>query len=647
MTLEEYLQNQGYRYIQGASGDDATRSGWARTIGSGEDSYNQFLEGDNEQDAIRGYQYAQQQLAQPQVQPQPTPQAPTPQTPQPVALPNPRSLDEYLQQQGYEYRPDQGVEGGYQGGWGKYRDDGEGGRIFDPLESHVTNQYYQDPTRFTATRESQVGQGINTFNEGNANQKQVIDQINSGQLYIAPKYEKGRAEEQGYRESTSYELRDSQTGNVVQNQVIPIDPSKGIYSIGADDPNSSGYFTNIVSTDPKGFVNPIVSEQQSQYNSHANSSLNFIKDSVKGLLQMAAIAATAGGAGAALGSATGLGTTGGNIALNTGINALKQGIDGQFNPLGLATSAALSYGLGGAGGEGADPLTADDMYTGQAMTNLASSDDATRLADLVRAFENPTELTGPTIDVADRVSIENPSVIDSQAPVMPSNLQDTAYLDPGLIDVAPENVTIGTPDATPYFDASPTFPTLDVSPEYDPSAYLPTNLGGTQDLGGFDNIPSNLGTNLGGGIPTDLGGLDVPFDTTGMDIGFKNPDLNAGELTVTGEKPYVPFEENFPLPYEPFEEDFPLQTETTETTTETTPVTKPKLLSNILKSTPSALPKAIATQQQSNLANILRGSQMPQTALPPIYKQANPFNFGQQASPVQDVSALAKLLRTA
>jgi hypothetical protein len=38
---------------------------------------------------------------------------------------------------------------------------------------------------------------------------------------------------------------------------------------------------------------------------------------------------------------------------------------------------------------------------------------------------------------------------------------------------------------------------------------------------------------------------------------------------------------------------------------------------------------------------------MPQTALPPIYKQANPFNFGQQALPVQDVSALVKLLRTA
>jgi hypothetical protein len=338
---------------------------------------------------------------------------------------------------------------------------------------------------------------------------------------------------------------------------------------------------------------------------------------------MAAIAATAGGAGAALGSATGLGNVGGNIALNTGINALKQGIDGQFNPLGLATSAALSYGLGGAGAEGADPLTADDLYTGQAMTDLASSSDATRLADLVRAFENPTELTGPTIDVASRpsVSLEN-SVIDTEVPLMPSNLEgDITYRSP-LTDFSPnvdiqdlpQELDITGSLANPY--TSPTFPTLDVSPEYDPSAYLPTNLGGYT------------------GIPTDLGGLDVPFDTNAP------TDLTAGELTVSGtQDTFDPWDNPEPLPYTPFEEDFPLQPD------ETAPLTTPKILSNILKSTPSALPKA--TQQQSNLANILRGSQMPQTALPPIYHQANPFNFGQQATPVQDTTALAKLLRTA
>jgi hypothetical protein len=266
----------------------------------------------------------------------------------------------------------------------------------------------------------------------------------------------------------------------------------------------------------------------------------------------------------------------------------------------------------------------------------ALPDDASRLAQMLKEFENPTELTGPTIDTAGRATVTlEDSVIDSQAPIMPSNLQDTAYLDPGLIDVAPENVTIGTPDTPIYYDASPTFPTLDVSPEYDPSAYLPTNLGGTQDLGGLDNIPSNVGTNLGGGIPTDLGGLDVPFDTT------TPSDLSAGELTVTGDRPYVPFEENFPLPYEPFEENFPIQEEVKPDTTAKTNSIK---LGNLLK---SSLQQSALTQQKLNLSNALRGSQMPQTLLPPIYKQANPFNFGQQALPVQDVSALAKLLRTA
>ena len=254
------------------------------------------------------------------------------------------------------------------------------------------------------------------------------------------------------------------------------------------------------------------------------------------------------------------------------------------------------------------------------------TDDASRLAQMLKEFENPTELTGPTIDVSDRISIENPSVIDSQVPVMPSNLQDTAYLDPGLIDVAPENVTIGTPDTPTYYDASPTFPVLNVSPEYDPSAYLPTNLGG------FNNIPTNLGTNIGSGTQ-DLGGLDVPFNTP--------TDLSAGELTVTGDRPYVPFEENFPLPYEPFEENFPIQEEVKPDTTAKTNSIK---LGNLLK---SSLQQSALTQQKLNLSNALRGSQMPQTLLPSIYKQANPFNFGQQATPVQDVSALAKLLRTA
>jgi hypothetical protein len=59
------------------------------------------------------------------------------------------------------------------------------------------------------------------------------------------------------------------------------------------------------------------------------------------------------------------------------------------------------------------------------------------------------------------------------------------------------------------------------------------------------------------------------------------------------------------------------------------------------------LQNAQTSQQQTNMANVLRGTQMPQTALPPIYKQANPFNFGQQNQPVQDTTALANLLRTA
>jgi len=250
----------------------------------------------------------------------------------------------------------------------------------------------------------------------------------------------------------------------------------------------------------------------------------------------------------------------------------------------------------------------------------ALPDDASRLAQMLKEFENPTELTGPTIDTAGRATVTlEDGVIDSQVPVMPSNLQDTAYLDPGLIDVAPENVTIETLEPTPYFDASPTFPTLNVSPEYDPNAYLPTNLGGYT------------------GIPTDLGGLDVPFNTNAP------TDLSAGELTVSGTQgdTFDPWDNPEPPPYTPFEENFPIQEEVKPDTTAKTNAIK---LGNLLK---SSLQQSALTQQKLNLSNALRGSQMPQTALPSIYKQPNPFNFGQQNQPVQDTNALVKLLRTA
>jgi len=446
------------------------------------------------------------------------------------------TLDEYLQQQGYQYRPEQGVEGGYNASWGQYKGNQEDGMWFDPLEAQVTQQYYQDPSRFVQNRETQFGQGVNTFNEGNEDQKRVIDQINSGQLYISPRIERGRNENQWYAESSGYELRDSKTGNVVNQQVIPIDSSKGIFNIIADDRNSSGYFNNYVSTDPKGFVNPVVSPEQSQYASRANSSLNFIKDSVKGLLTMAAIAATAGGAGAALGSATGLGNVGGNIALNTGINALKQGVSGQFNPIGLATNAALSYGMGG-GFDGADPLTADDMYTGQAMQNLSNQ-------------------AAVNMDM------------DWQVP-----------------------------------------------PEYETEPQTGLDFGQPNDIAGAQELARQRQFEEA---------ISQTQDTEDYEKGATSGAVPKG----TGPLGNV---------YEPSPE---------------------VSLANLLKMTTGAISKAPTaintalntaqnTQQQSNMANMLRGTQMAQTALPAIYKQQNPFNFGQQNQPVQDVSELAKLLRTA
>ena len=279
---------------------------------------------------------------------------------------------------------------------------------------------------------------------------------------------------------------------------------------------------------------------------------------------------------------------------------------------GLPTVASETVGadllgttlLGDAGATGAYETAIDAFPTPTPDVSSIATDDATRLAQMLKEFENPTELTGQTIDVADRVSIENARMVDSQAPIMPNNLQNTAYLDPGLIDVAPDNVTIGTPE--------PTFNGVDL---------------GSTDIGQIGG--GIIGSNIGGG--TSIGGTGV------------KPNLSAGELTVSGTQgdTFDPWDNPEPPPYTPFEENFPIQE---EPKTDTTAKTNAIKLGNLLK---SSLQQSALTQQKLNLSNALRGSQMPQTALPSIYKQPNPFNFGQQNQPVQDTNALANLLRTA
>jgi hypothetical protein len=276
---------------------------------------------------------------------------------------------------------------------------------------------------------------------------------------------------------------------------------------------------------------------------------------------------------------------------------------------GLPTLASETVGadllgttlLGDAGATGAYESAIDSYPTPTPDVSSIATDDATRLAQMLKEFGNPTELTGPTIDTAGRATVTlEDGVIDSQVPVMPSNLQDTAYLDPGLIDVAPENVTIGTPE--------PTFNGVDL---------------GSTDIGQIGG--GIIGSNIGGG--TSIGGTGV------------KPNLSAGELTVSGTpNTFDPWNNPETLPT--IAENLPVQEPVKPDTTAKANSIK---LGNLLK---SSLQQSALTQQQSNISNALRGSQIP-TMIPSIYKQANPFNFGQQNQPVQDTTALANLLRTA
>jgi hypothetical protein len=485
------------------------------------------------------------------------------------------TLEEYLQQQGYgEFQQgDINLDPRASGTFGRTEvidrnhPDYEGGdpiTVFKRAPNDLIESYYNNLAN--QTRQTPVGQGVNTFNEGNADQKKVIDQINTGQLIIVPKdYEVDFQKSGSAIKNAIYEVRDSRTGEVIPQQVIPVDASKGIFTILADDPNSSGYFTNFVSTDPKGFVNPIVSEQQSQYNSHENSSLNFIKDSIKGIGMMALMASGAGAFTPELAAAE-IGSTGLTAAEATNLanssafaDSAMAGAEGltQGSGLGAFTSAIPDYPMTVTP---SDPLGSFQMGQGTSLSADAANNP-------LNSFYN----------------VANPEVSANYNTV--SNL-----------------VGGGAESNLASLNQLASNPLLPIGS---------AGIGGTE----LGSVGSILGTGQGLGqqtlaqvlAPTGLSGVSVQDLASDKPVYSSTPSLSDALKAANTAK-------------------------------------------NVVKAlTPAeqALKNSQATQQQSNLANMLRGTQMAQTALPPIYKQANPFNFGQQNQPVQDVSALANLLRTA
>ena len=65
--------------------------------------------------------------------------------------------------------------------YGTYEDfdvgEGNVNNRFVNREQELKNAYYADPSNFVQTRATPIATGINTFNEGNADQKKILDQI--------------------------------------------------------------------------------------------------------------------------------------------------------------------------------------------------------------------------------------------------------------------------------------------------------------------------------------------------------------------------------------------------------------------------------------------------------------------------------------
>jgi hypothetical protein len=253
------------------------------------------------------------------------------------------------------------------------------------------------------------------------------------------------------------------------------------------------------------------------------------------------------------------------------------------SPEDVLKSAAIAYVTQAAGGEVSKAIGADG-FTGVTETGLPTLAGESVAADLAG-----TTLLG---DAGSTGAYE--SAIDSFPTPEPIPTYDFS-LEVPIQNVSPElDPTIFTTEPTPTYDFSPQFPVEQVSPELDTTGSLVT----PEKAPIYDFSPD-----------TPVQNVSPELDPTGS---LADTGITAKDIAKT------------------------LRTANT--------------VKNVVKAlTPQeqALKNAQTSQQQMNMANMLRGTQMPQTALPPIYKQANPFNFGQQNQPVQDTTALANLLRTA
>lgn len=254
------------------------------------------------------------------------------------------------------------------------------------------------------------------------------------------------------------------------------------------------------------------------------------------------------------------------------------------SPEDVLKSAAIAYVTQAAGGEVSKAIGVDG-FTGATETGLPTLAGESVGADLAG-----TTLLG---DAGATGAYE--SAIDSFPTPEPIPTYDFSPEVP-IQNVSPElDPTIFTPEPTPTYDFSPQVPVEQVSPELDTTGSLVT----PEKAPIYDFSPE-----------TPVENVSPELDTTGTLADSLNPTLK--DLAKT------------------------LRTANT--------------IKNVVKAlTPQeqAIKDLQINQQKTNLANMLRGTQMPQTALPAIYKQKNPFNFGQQNQPVQDTTALANLLRTA
>ena len=410
--------------------------------------------------------------------------------------------------------------------------------LANPNPTSYTDPYIQKGVQGRGNDPSVQMANANVDVAGNDTYNQLMQASQAGTLVMAKAPDKRNIFGQ-LEPSSTYQLIDSATGNVVSNNVSPTQ-TNGVYQFGFSNPQSEGSVNAYFHADPTtGEVGAIDPSKQLSYQAGAGGGM------LSGIAQMA-LPVLAGlalpGIGSALGSALGLGANGlstAGLLTSAGLDAgtaadIASGLStastanqiyNTANALqngNISGAAAGLAGLAGTGGGTASPDTSAPALSNDqvgALSNLPSSKDIGTSYDLTPPSATPVSNADQAASMGSMANIGTP--YQGQGAISGANALDptTAYLN--TFDLTNPSAEASTGTTTSYKDGlGQSFYNVPTTPVSQQQPGVPTT---------YTSVPVSSGYAL----TPDLTGPGItPSDATsnGLPVSNKAPTSSAGNV---------------------------------------------------------------------------------------------------------------------